>query len=220
MGSFFFIGFAALAVSGGAAVLLSHSGRSLAVGWALTCLSLSALILFHPGPPWLISLLVMALALGLGAAFPSLVSDSVPGFLSGGFRRALAIASVWGVSLLVLRSSHRSPHLILDVGASAASSHLYWSLYTTAALFGLGILTLILKRGAAHVWAGIGLLLLSPMPAALASAARLQSGDGWLLALFCVGLCALHGLLALPLLGRIKKLGGNLDTQAWEDFQG
>ncbi len=184
------------------------------------CLALSALALFHPGPPWVVSIALAALGTGLAAFLPALSPTEPPAFSSGTFRRLLAIASVWAVSLIILRSSHRSPHLVVDAGTSAAGPQLYWSLYTTAALFGLGFLTLILKRGAAQAWSGIALLLLCPVPTALAAAARLGSTEGNYLALFSVAACSVHAVLAARTLKHVQRVSGGLDTQAWEELQG
>jgi hypothetical protein len=199
LGAYLFIGVSVLTVGAAAAILLSQDGRALAASWISCCLSLSALALFHPGPPWLISALIAALALGLGITLKGLSTPD--GFFKGPFRRGLAVISVWAISLLILRFSHRSPEMTVD-------SRLYWSLYTTAALFGLGLVTMILKRSAAHAWSGIGVLFLSPLPIALTSSTTL--------ALFCVLLCAVHGCLAVFFLSR----AGELDTQAWEELQG
>lgn len=211
MSSYFSIGLSALSVAGGAAVLLSQGGRLLAGGWALTCLSLSALALLQPGPPWLLALLVAGLV-GLAVALAGLSSETLPSFLNGNVRKTLAVLAVWGVSLLILRSTHASH--------AHSESHAYWFLYATAALFGLGLLTLILKRDAVHVWSGVGLLLLSPLPTSLTAAADVQSGDGWLLSLLCASLCAVHGILATVTLSRVRRMEGSLDVKTWEEFQG
>ncbi len=184
----------------------------LAGGWALTCFSLSILALLQPGPPWLLALLIAGLAVSLGLSLAVLASESLPGFLDGNVRKILAVFAVWAISLFILRSSHAS-HL-------HGAAETYWSLYSTAALFGLGLLTLILKRDAVQVWSGVGLLLLSPLPTSLASAAGLQSGDGWLLSLLCGALCAVHGAFAIVVLGRVSRREGSLDVKTWEELQG
>jgi hypothetical protein len=215
--SFFFIGFAALTVGGGAVVMLSRGGRSLAAGWALTCGSLAALTLFYPGP-WLLSLVFFGLAAAGLMALPKVTEGTPPGFAPGEIRRSLAILSVWAISLLLLRASHGSPALAST--AVTAGSPLYWMLYSSAALFGLGLLTLILKKSIAQGWCGVGLLLLSPLPSALASTQRPGTGDGWLLALLCGGFCLVHGAVAYYTLGQFRRLNPTLDSQAWEELQG
>lgn len=219
MGAYLFIGFSVLTVGGAATILLSHGAKGLAAGW-LTCLiSLTALTLFHPGPPWIAAVILAA----LGVAVPyrlARLSSPAEAFVPGPVRRVLAVGAVWVVSLMILRASHRSPHLIADAGGSVAAPHLYWSLYTTAALFGLGLITLILKRGAAEAWSGAALLLLSPVPAALAATARQGEAEGMPLTLLCLFTLAVHAGLAFVAFRHVRKVSGGLDTESWEELQG
>jgi len=220
LSAYLFIAFCVLAVAGASGVLLCQGGKKLGAAWLVCCFSLSALSVFHPGAAWIACLALALLGMGLAATLTPLSPTEPPAFHTGFFRRLIAVASVWAVSLLILRSSHRSPHLIVDAGTSTAGPQLYWSLYTTAALFGLGFLTLILKRGAAQAWSGIALLFLCPVPAALASAARLGSPEGTHLALFAVAVCAVHAALAVGTLKYVHRISGGLDTQTWEELQG
>lgn len=220
LGVSLFISVSVIAVGGGACVLLSHEGRTLSAGWFLSCFGVAALTLFYPGPPWPVAAALAVLALALPLALPPQAAGSTTGWVPGNFRRALALGAIWFLSLLLLRASHRSPHLIWEVDVSSGGSHFYWALYTTSALFGLGFLTLILKRNVVHSWYGLGILFLSPIPSALASSARMRSEDGWLLALVGAMICLGHGLLAGAWLSKLRRDFGALDTSQWEELQG
>jgi hypothetical protein len=199
-------------VTGAAGVLLSQGPRLLAASWLGVCSGLGGLVFALDRSAWPAALALLALGAGPSRTLAPLAFGAIGGFIRGSFRKTAALVALWVVSLVLLRSSHAH-------AASHASAR-YWLVYASAALFGIGFLVVVLKRNLAHGWFGLGLLLLSPLPAVLSSVSTEALGEaGWLLAVTLAFVIA-HSLLAAVFLGGARRLGDNLDVEGWEELQG